>query len=86
MLKDHSRTQAKLKEDLGEQVLSALSNDEIYEVMLNNDGILWVDGFKGMREYGTMTAAAAQSLINTVSSVAQRITNRNSPSFGGEYP
>ncbi len=84
MLKDHSRTQAKLKEDLGEQVLSALCNDEIYEVMLNNDGILWVDGFKGMREYGTMTAAAAQSLINTVSSVAQRITNRNSPSFGGE--
>jgi len=39
MLKDHSRTQAKLKEDLGEQILSALRNDEIYEVMLNNDGL-----------------------------------------------
>ena len=69
MLKDHSRTQTKLKEDLGDQVLKALSNDRIYEVMLNNDGILWVDGFDGMSEYGSMSAAAAQSLINSGSGI-----------------
>jgi type IV secretion system protein TrbB len=84
MLKDHSRTQAKLKEDLGEKILAALADAEIYEIMLNDDGILWVDGFLGMREYGQMTADAAQSFINTVSSVAEKITNKNSPSFSAE--
>jgi len=84
MLREHSRTQTKLKEDLGDLVLSALSDDEIFEIMLNPDGTLWVEGFKGMKEYGSMSAAAAQNLINTVSSVAEKITNNKSPSFGGE--
>jgi len=84
MLKDHSRTQAKLKQDLGESILAALSNDRLYEVMLNNDGVLWVDGFDGKKEYGAMTSAAAQGLINTVSSVALKCTNRDNPSLSGE--
>jgi type IV secretion system protein VirB11 len=84
MLREHERTQSKLKEDLGELVLSALSNDEIFEIMLNPDGKLWVEGFIGMKEYGQMAAASAQNLINTVSSVAERITDKKSPSFGGE--
>ena len=45
MLREHERTQSKLKEDLGELVLSALSDDEIFEIMLNPDGTLWVEGF-----------------------------------------
>jgi type IV secretion system protein TrbB len=84
MIREHSRTQGKLKEDLGPLILSALGNDEIFEIMLNPDGTLWVEGFKGMEEYGRMEPDAAQNLINTVSSVAERITNNKSPSFGGE--
>ena len=45
MLREHERTQSKLKEDLGQLVLSALSDDEIFEIMLNPDGTLWVEGF-----------------------------------------
>ena len=52
--------------------------------MLNHDGVLWVDGFDGKKEYGTMSAAAAQGLINTVSSVALKCTNKDSPSLSGE--
>jgi len=44
---EHSRTQNKLKQDLGPLVLSALSDEGIYEIMLNPDGVLWVDGFQG---------------------------------------
>jgi len=84
MLREHERTQSKLKEDLGQLVLSALSDDEIFEIMLNPDGTLWVEGFARMKEYGKMAAASAQNLINTVSSVAERITDKKSPSFGGE--
>ena len=84
MLREHSRTQNKLKQDLGGLVLSALSDDRIYEVLLNPDGILWVDGYQGKREYGMMTAAAAKNLINTVASVSDEIVTAKNPSFSGE--
>ena len=84
MLREHFRTQNKLKQDLGELVLSALSDDGIYEVLLNPDGILWVDGYQGKREYGVMSAAAAKNLINTVASVAEEIVTPRNPSFAGE--
>lgn len=84
MLREHSRTQTKLKEDLGPLILSALANDEIYEILLNPDGTLWVDGYKGKFEYGSMTSAAAKNLINTVASVSDEIITYKNPSFGGE--
>jgi len=84
MLREHSRAQSKLKEDLGNMVLAALADTRIYEIMLNPDGTLWVEGFQGMEEYGTMDEGAAKNLINTVSSLAERVTNAKSPSFGGE--
>ena len=84
MLREHSRTQNKLKQDLGKFILSALSDDEIYEVLLNPDGVLWVDGYKGKREYGTMSPDAAKNLINTVASVADEVVTHKSPSFSGE--
>ena len=84
MLREHSRTQDKLKQDLGQLVLSALADEEIYEILLNPDGTLWVDGYKGKHEYGLMTSAAAKNLINTVASVSDEIITHKNPSFGGE--
>ncbi len=84
MLREHSRTQNKLKQDLGALVLSALSDDGIYEVLLNPDGVLWVDGYQGKREYGVMSASAAKNLINTVASVSDETVTARSPSFAGE--
>jgi type IV secretion system protein VirB11 len=84
MLREHSRTQNKLKQDLGQLVLSALSDDGIYEVLLNPDGVLWVDGYQGKCEYGTMTAPAAKNLINTVASVSDEMVTFKNPSFAGE--
>jgi type IV secretion system protein TrbB len=84
MLREHSRTQNKLKQDLGDLVLSALSDDGIYEVLLNPDGILWVDGYQGKREFGTMSAAAAKNLINTVASVSDSTVTAKNPTFAGE--
>ena len=84
MLREHSRTQDKLKQDLGQLVLSALADEDIYEILLNPDGILWVDGYKGKHEYGLMTPAAAKNLINTVVSVSDEIITYKNPSFGGE--
>ena len=84
MLREHSRTQNKLKQDLGSLVLSALSDESIYEILLNPDGALWVDGYQGKREYGTMSASAAKNLINTVASVSDEIVTYKNPSFSGE--
>ena len=84
MLREHSRTQNKLRQDLGELVLSALGDDDIYEVLLNPDGTLWVDGYQRKREYGTMSATAAKNLINTVASVSDESVTLKNPSFSGE--
>lgn len=84
MLREHSRTQNKLKLDLGELVLSALRDESIYEVLLNPDGRLWVDGYQGKCEYGRMTASAAKNLINTVASVSDETVTHKNPSFSGE--
>jgi len=84
MLREHSRTQNKLKQDLGPLVLAALSDEKIYEILLNPDGVLWVDGYQGKREYGVMTAAAAKNLINTVASVSDEMVTNKNPSFSGE--
>ncbi|MDE2028193.1 MAG: P-type conjugative transfer ATPase TrbB [Candidatus Omnitrophica bacterium] len=69
---------------MGPLVLSALRDDEIFEVLLNSDGVLWVDGYSGKREYGQMSAAAAKNLINTVASVSDELVTTKCPSFGGE--
>lgn len=84
MLREHARTQNKLKQDLGELVLSALSDEEIYEILLNPDGTLWVDGYQGKREYGVMIAASAKNLINTVASISDDTVTSKNPSFSGE--
>jgi len=84
MLREHSRTQNKLKQDLGEVVCSALKDDEIYEILLNPDGALWIDGYQGKREYGRMSSAAAKNLINTVASVSDCSVTARNPSFSGE--
>ncbi len=84
MLKEHCRTQNKIRHDLGELIFSALADDEIYEVMLNPDGIIWVDGWKGKRPLGCMAPAAAKNLINTVASIADEAVTASSPSFAGE--
>lgn len=84
MLREHSRTQNKIKQDLGVLILSALTDKEIYEVLLNPDGVLWVDGYQGKREYGRMSTAAAKNLINTVASVSDESVTHKNPSFSGE--
>jgi len=84
MLREHSRTQNKLKQDLGALILSALADETIYEILLNPDGVLWVDGYQGKREYGVMSSAAAKNLINTVASVSDETVTSKNPSFSGE--
>ncbi|MDE2028594.1 MAG: P-type conjugative transfer ATPase TrbB [Candidatus Omnitrophica bacterium] len=73
-----------MKLDLGEHVLSALLDEEVYEVLLNPDGKLWVDGYRGKRRYGSMAASAAQNLINTIASVSNETVTHRNPSFSGE--
>jgi type IV secretion system protein VirB11 len=84
MLREHSRTQSKLKQDLGDLVLSALTDDSIFEILLNPDGFLWVDGYQGKREYGKMSAGTAKNLINTVASISDAAVTHKNPSFSGE--
>jgi len=82
------RLHEKLRRELGPDVLAALHDAEVTEVMLNPDGSLWVDlGGAGMRDTGArMGGAQAENLLGTVASMLGTVVNAGSPVVEGELP
>src|SRR5437879_10717581 len=82
------RLHEKLRRELGPDVLAALYDADVTEVMLNPDGSLWVDlGGAGMRDTGArMGGVQAENLIGTVASMLGTVVNAGSPIVEGELP
>lgn len=72
------RLHAKIKAELGREVIAALEDDEIIEIMLNSDGSLWIDRLgKGMQLI-TKHTCSPQAAIHTIASYLNtNITNDN---------
>nr|WP_280971497.1 P-type conjugative transfer ATPase TrbB [Cupriavidus gilardii]WDE72639.1 Conjugative transfer protein TrbB [Cupriavidus gilardii] len=78
------RLLSKLTRELGPAVKKSLDSDDVAEVMLNNDGVLWEDNFvHGMREIGTMSEIDAVTLIGTVASSVGQVATHESPIVQG---
>lgn len=69
MLTDtQKRLHTKIKAELGREVMAALEDDSIIEIMLNPDGNLWIDHLaKGMEKIEKHTCSA-QAAIHTIAS------------------
>ena len=82
------RLQEKLRRELGLNVLTALGDPDITEVMLNPDGSLWVESERdGMRDTGArISGIQAENLIGTVASMLGAVVNASSPIVEGELP
>ncbi|WP_195822620.1 P-type conjugative transfer ATPase TrbB [Roseobacter sp. MH60115] len=78
---------AKLRNELGPLILRALDDDDITEIMLNPDGLIWTEGHTtGLKVIGRMDAAQAEALIGTVASSVSTTVTRSSPIVSGELP
>jgi P-type conjugative transfer ATPase TrbB len=78
----------KLERELGKSILSALKNDDVIEIMLNPDGIVWFDSLScGMYESGdTLDPIRAFNIITTVAAIRKKVVNDKHPSLECALP
>lgn len=83
----NDRAKLKLVRDLGDTVLSVLTDPHTVEIMLNADGKLWQERLgEPMRCFGTMQPARARSVIRNVAGIHGRELTRHSPTIECEFP
>jgi len=72
------RLHSKIKAELGREVMAALEDDTVIEIMLNSDGTLWIDRLgKGMEKIEKHTCSP-QAAIHTIASYLNtNITNKD---------
>jgi len=83
-MQSHERLQSKLRFAIGEKILNALNDPNVIEVMLNEDGRVWIDTFDGMQCYCEMVQKDADSMIRTVASISETVVNRDHPDISVE--
>ena len=77
----------KLQRELGPEVLQALKDPQVVEVMLNPDGRLWQDRHgEAMREIGRMAPTRASNLIGTIASMLGTTVGVDRPILECELP
>jgi Flp pilus assembly CpaF family ATPase len=81
------RLESKLKRELGETVLSHLSDDSTEDIVLNPDSSLWVKRMgEGFLRIGEMPAAQAASALNTIAAWKGTVLNHEHPILETELP
>lgn len=81
------RTLEKLKRELGNEILAALNDPSVIEVMANSDLTLWVEKLGQEPEHiGTTNAAAIKAVIGTVASSVGAVATVENPIIEGELP
>jgi P-type conjugative transfer ATPase TrbB len=81
------RLTRKLEAELGYDVMGALRDPSVVEIMLNSDGKLWVERFgEPMRCVGFMSAVNAESAMGSIADALHTTVTRDSPILEGELP
>ena len=77
-----------LRRQLGARILAAISDPQINEIIVNEDGRVWFESYgKGMHEAGlSLTASQVKSLIGTVAASLGAVANADHPIVEGELP
>jgi type IV secretion system protein VirB11 len=83
----HSRLEAKLKRELGENVLALLADDRTEDIVLNPDSSLWTKRIgQGFVQVGEMGPAQAASALNTIAAWKGTVLNHERPILETELP
>ena len=82
------RLRDKLRRELGSDVLAALADSAVVEIMLNADGELWVERLVSgvARLERSMSRSQAENLLGTVAAIADTEINESSPLLEVELP
>ncbi|MEG0069810.1 MAG: P-type conjugative transfer ATPase TrbB [Cetobacterium sp.] len=76
-----------LNYSLGEEVVKYFSDDNVIEIMLNDDGKLWIDTFNGTKDTGVIIDnEKALSVAYLLASHIGAEINQDCPHLGGELP
>jgi type IV secretion system protein TrbB len=77
----------KLRADLGPIVLEALEDPKTIDVILNEDGRLWLNRFgQPTRSIGRMDPVQADAVLRTVASILRTTVTADSPLLEGHLP
>lgn len=69
-----------LAKAFGDEVLSLFRTERLTDVMLNEDGAVWIDGDEGRQDSGVrLSAARAQTILRLIASAARRPVTEHSP-------
>jgi type IV secretion system protein VirB11 len=74
------------KSTVPELFMSVYYDESVTDIMLNQDGKLFVDGYKGMQCVGTMSFADAMFFIMSISGVLGDEVHGERPVLEGEFP
>ncbi len=72
--------------NLGPEILDALERDDVLEIMLNDDGQLWIDSHDGMACVGSIGTVQARGIITLTASLLGTTVSKESPIVEGELP
>ena len=76
-----------LNYSLGEEVVKYFSDDNVIEIMLNDDGKLWIDTFDGTKDTGVIIDnEKALGVAYLLASHIGAEINQDCPHLGGELP
>jgi type IV secretion system protein VirB11 len=76
-----------IESNLGPEVLSALSDEAVIEIMLNPDGSLWIERFReGMFHRGSIAPQKVDIAIRFIASALKVEVSDERPSIKGELP
>jgi type IV secretion system protein TrbB len=81
------RVGEKLERELGEQILGCLNDPDVIEIMLNPDGVLWVERMgRPMARLGEMTPHRAEAAMATIAALHKTTITRDAPILECELP
>ena len=76
----------KLKREFGHQIMSALQDKEVIEIMLNDDGTLWIEKTTQEMEYLGVPNINAKAFIGTIASYLGTTITPENPIIECELP
>ncbi len=76
-----------IKTNLGPEVMAALGDESVIEIMLNPDNSLWIERYKdGFAQVGSLPAARVDNAIKYIASLLKVEVSYERPSVKGELP
>src|SRR5829696_4526486 len=82
------RLTRKLREELGEEICDALDDPTVVEIVVNDDGSLFIErlGERMVKVREGFDAKRAEAIIGTIASFLSTTCTRESPILSGEMP